>query len=121
VIPIAGSTDRRNRHGGGGHWHGRQGTRPDFVAAAADQFGISDRIEHFDAPVQIAGHQVGAADIDVFAATGAEVIDAAVLEEAAYNAGDLCVVADAWNSGTQTADAAHQQVDPNAGLRGFIE
>src|ERR1051326_6353743 len=71
--------------------------------------------------VEISGHQVGAPDVDLFVSAVAEVIGAAVLEETADYADDFDVVTYTGNTGPQAADATHEQLDLNAGLRCTIK
>ena len=73
--------------------------------------------DHLDAAIEVALHQVGAADVDLFLAAVEEVVDARVLEEAADDRSHRDVVADAGNAWPQAAHAADDQVDLHAGLR----
>src|ERR1039458_2668576 len=59
----------------------------DFVADAAHQFRIFHWEEQLHTAVEIARHQVGAAEIDFLLAAVAEIEDAAVLQEASHDAG----------------------------------
>ena len=93
----------------------------DLVAEMADQFGFADGEDYLDSAVQVSRHQVGAAEIDLFLARIAEIVDSAVLEEAAHDAGYLDVFAYAFDSGAQAADPTHQQINLHASLRCFIE
>ena len=61
----------------------------DVIFQYADQANIFDREEHFDPPVKVARHEIGAAEIDFLVSAVAEVEDAAVFQEAADDAGDL--------------------------------
>ncbi len=63
------------------------------------KFLIEDRENDFDAAVEIARHEIGAAKIDVGIAPVVENIDAAMFEEAIDDASDGDVLAearDAW-------------------------
>ena len=75
----------------------------------------------FDAVVEIPRHPVGGREEDVLLAAVIEAEDAAVLEEAADDAAHADVFADVLESGTQHADAAHDEVDFDACRRGFVE
>ena len=67
----------------------------------------------------VAGHQVRGGDVDLPQVAVAKGVDAGVLQEAAHDAGDGDVVGLAGNAGHQAADAAHDEVDAHAGLRGL--
>src|SRR6185503_8501020 len=58
---------------------------------------------------------------DLFLAGVAEIVDAAVLEEAADDAHHADVVADALEAGPEAADAAHDQLDFDTGAGSFVE
>ncbi len=77
--------------------------------------------QELDAAVQIARHQVGAAGIDLFFASVAEIIDAAVLEEATDNASHRDVFTDTRQASTKAAEAAHDEIDLHARARGFVQ
>ena len=87
---------------------------------------IEDRHDRLDAPVEVARHHVGRADIDQRlrrrqAMAVAEAEDAGVLEEAADDRLDADVLRQAGNAGPQAADAAHDEVDLDAGRAGVVE
>src|SRR5258705_4330886 len=86
-----------------------------------DDLDVADRVQRLDAPIEIALHQVGAADVHLFVAAVVEPEDSRMLQEAADDGSHTDVVADARDAGAQAADAANDQVDPYAGLRGAIE
>src|SRR5208283_2562063 len=75
----------------------------DVVFQHANQSLALYREQHLDAAIQVAWHQVGAAEVDLLVAAVAEVKNAAVLEEATHDAGYLDVVADAGDAGPQAA------------------
>src|SRR5665811_67722 len=95
--------------------------RQDLVADAPHQLLIFHREEQLHAAVEIARHQVGAAQIDFLLAAVAEIEDAAVLQKPPHDAGHPNGLAHPRNSGPQAADPADQQIDPNARLRGTIQ
>src|SRR5262249_55461635 len=87
---------------------------------------IENRAQHLDPPVEIARHQVGGGDVDRCAlmrqaVAGAEAEDAAVLEEAADDRLHADALGQSRHAGTQAADAAHHEVDLDAGARSRIE
>ena len=63
------------------------------------ELGVLDGEENLDAAIEIARHQVRAAQIDLFRAAIPEVVNAAVLQESAHDAGDADVLADAGDPG----------------------
>src|SRR4051812_46856512 len=75
----------------------------DLVADAVREPAIRDRHHHFDAAIEVARHQVRAADVDLLVAAVAEVPDPAVLEEAADDAADADAIADAGNARAEAA------------------
>ena len=82
---------------------------------------VLDRHDHLDAVVEVARHQVGAAHVRRAAVARLEQEQAAVLEEAAEHAAHADALAQAGDAGPQRADAADDQVDARAGLRGRVE
>ena len=77
----------------------------------------------FDAAIEITRHPVCTASQDAGARGTAilEVEDAAVLQVASENAAHMDVFADAFDLRHEVANAAHNEVDLYAGLRGFVE
>src|SRR4051794_36407911 len=88
------------------------------MAALLDRPNREDRL---DPAVQVARHEVGAADEHLVVAAVAEVVDARVLEETSDDRRDVDCLADAGYAGTQTANAAYLQVDAHASLRGAVQ
>ena len=92
-----------------------------------------DRHQHLDAAVEVTRHEVRRTDqIDLVTLRAGqptvhdnvavlEAVDATVLEVAPENAADTDVLAHSGDSGAQTADAAHEKFDANAGLTRGIE
>src|SRR5450631_4610720 len=81
---------------------------------------IENRAKHFDPAVEIARHHVGGGNIDRRlgvrqAVAGAEAIDAAMLEKASQDRFDADVLRQDRQARPQAADAAHHQIDGNAG------
>ena len=62
------------------------------VLQAPNQFGIADRKEDFDAMTQVAPHEVGAAEINFLGPSVPEIVDAAMLQKPAYDAGDADII-----------------------------
>src|SRR5262249_61152764 len=91
------------------------------VAGVRAQRRVEDRTQHFAATVEIALHQVGAADEHRRVAAVLEPEHARMLEEASDDRADGDAVADAGNAGPQAADAANDEVDPHARLRRAIQ
>ena len=82
---------------------------------------VAHAAQRFDAPVEVALHQVGAADVELRPPAVREPVDARVLEEPADDGADANALADAGHAGLQAADAADDQVDLDAGLRRAVE
>src|SRR5579885_3034219 len=85
------------------------------------QLGIFHRKESFHAAVQVAAHQIGASQIQQLLAAVAEIIDTAVLQEAAQQRGDLDALADSGHHGAQAAEAAYHELYAHAGARCAVE
>src|SRR5262249_33364205 len=83
--------------------------------------GILNGRDDFDAMVEVARHQIGAADVERAPLRRLEDEETAVLEEAAENATDGDVRAELGDSRAYGADTAHEEVDFRAGLRRGVE
>ena len=86
---------------------------------------VLDRHQRLDAPVHVARQPVGRGDKDLGlgrgqAPPGAEAQDAAVLEVTPDDALDPDVVGKTGHPRAQATDAAHHQVDGDAGARGAV-
>src|SRR5262245_5053459 len=77
--------------------------------------------EHFDATIQIAGHQIGTAKEDIVLPAMAKVIDAGVLQETADDGCHRDGVTHARDTGSEAANATHLEVNAHPGLRGTVE
>ena len=88
-----------------------QDARPDRL--------VVDRSGHLDAPFHVARHKVGRGNIHPAPLRRAEHIDARMLQKTADNAHDLDVVRIAGYADAQTADAADDHTDLDAGHRRF--
>src|SRR5215469_5317934 len=104
----------------GFHGVGQIGSH-DLLANAVAQHSILYREHDFDALVEITRHPVGAGQIDLLLPPIGEIKNAAVLEKTPHNAAHANAIADAANAGPQRADAAHDQIDFDAGLGGGVE
>ena len=93
-------------HVAGFHCVGEVGGE-DLVAEVADQFGFADGEDYLDSAIQVSRHQIGAAEVNLFLTRVSEIVDSAVLEEAADDAGYFYVFAYALDPGAQAADASH--------------
>ncbi len=98
-----------------------QHTPEQIIAQGGAQDRVLDREEGLHAPIQVALHQIRAAEEHLLAAPIGKVINAAVLQEASQDAAHADRLAESRNTGAQAADAAHDQIDLHAGLRGAIE
>src|ERR1035437_7271255 len=86
---------------------------------------IENRAQHLDPTVEIARHHVGGENIDRRlrvrqAVARAEAIDATVFEEAADDGFHPDIVGQPRYARAQAADAAHHQIDVNAGARRIV-
>src|SRR6185503_15883555 len=82
---------------------------------------VEDREAHLEAPEEVALHPVGARAQELLLAAGEEVVDARVLEEAPDDRAHPDVVGHAADPWPEAADAAHEQIDLDARLRGLVE
>src|SRR6266568_4237052 len=87
---------------------------------------VEHRAQHLDAAIEVARHEVGGGNVDRGPRvrqrmTGPEAIDPAVLEEAADDRFDPDALGQSRHSRPQAADAAHDEVDLDAGARGGVE
>jgi hypothetical protein len=93
----------------------------DVIPDCVPQFGVLDGKQDFDPPIQIARHEIRAAEEDLLVTTVAEVVDPRVLQKPADYRGHGDVLADARHSRPETADSTHLEIDLNAGLRGLVQ
>src|ERR687895_97678 len=82
---------------------------------------VPDPYQRLDPPVEVAVHEVGAADPDLWVAAALERVHARVLEEPAEDAADLDRLRKTGDPGAQRADAAYPDVDRDAGHRGPVQ
>src|SRR5262245_45886248 len=87
-----------------------------LVTQVLNQFRALDREQRFNTVVQIARHEVGAAQVNFLLAAVAKIENAAVLEESSDNAHHANILANAFQSWPQATDAAHDEVHLHAGL-----
>ena len=87
-----------------------------FQYVVANALAVN-RPGNLHALVQVARHQVGAAQVYRAVVGRAEAVDAAVLEQPAHDGNDAHVVGGALHLGHQAADAAHEQRYVHARLR----
>src|SRR5215472_10158844 len=95
--------------------------RQNLLRDALAQGWILQREEHLDTLIQIARHPVRAAQINLRLAAVLEIKDAAVLQEAAYDAAHANPAADAAQAWHQGALPANNQVNFHARLRGPVQ
>ena len=77
--------------------------------------GVLDRDDGLDAPVEVAVHEVGRADVPLAVAAVLEAPDPRVLEELADDRADADPLGDAGHARLQRAGAADDEVDVDAG------
>ena len=88
-----------------------------FIANARDDFAVRQRKQYFHPMIQIARHQVGAAQVNFLVSAVMEIIDPAVFQKPPHDAGDFDIFADTRQARPQQADSPHQQLDSHARLR----
>src|SRR5690606_10959237 len=94
----------------------------DFLDQALFKLRIEDGKHALNAAEEIAAHPVGAADVHFRLVAGVlEVINAAVLQEAAHDAAHPDVLAHPLDAGHEAANAADDQVDLHACSGGGVE
>ena len=90
-----------------------------------DHFGsnlpVFDREEDLHAAVQVSGHPVCARGIHFGSSAVLKIEDAAVLQEIAHDGTHMNIFADTGYADLEAADAAHDEVDPDARGTGLIE
>src|SRR6185437_12826458 len=92
-----------------------------LVANTRREHRIADREHHFAALEQVTRHPVRAAAEDLGLAAIGEGEDAAVLQVSADDGSYADALAQSFYSGTQGADAAHNEVDLDARVRRSIQ
>src|SRR5579875_119763 len=80
-----------------------------------------DGDERLYAIIEVALHHIGATDVYFGITVIAKVVNAAVFQEATHDTAHANGFANAWQTRTQAADAAHNQIDWHTGLRGAVE
>src|SRR5579883_2140875 len=93
------------------------------IAEVRAQHWIVHRHQYLYAMIEVALHQIGAANqylLFLDAAVG-EIIDTAVFEETPDETDDANILADPWYARTQATHPAHDQVNLHACARGAIE
>jgi len=93
----------------------------DPIEDLASDFGVENGEDHLHASMEVARHEIGAAEVDERVTIVMEDVDPAVLEEAVDNAANADVFAEAGDAGPEAADAADDHVDGDALLRGSVE
>ncbi len=92
-----------------------------FLGDLTEKHRVFDREHQFHAPVQVAAHQVGAAQEELRVSAVFEEKDTAVFQKPADDTDDADIVADAFDARSQAADAANDQVDGDARLGGCVQ
>ena len=77
---------------------------------------ILDREDNFNTMIEITGHQVCAAEINIFLAVIMKIKQAAVFKVTPNNADDTNIFADAFYARPQAAHTAHEQINLHARL-----
>src|SRR6188472_2331050 len=82
---------------------------------------VVDTDERLDPAVEVAMHHVRASDPDLIRSAVSEAIDPGVFEEASEDAANGDALAQALHAGPQRADAAHDEIDRDPGLRRLVQ
>src|SRR5262249_34974947 len=82
---------------------------------------INNRTQCFHPTIEIALHQIGAADIDVQTSAVLERVDSGMFEESADNRAHLDVLAHAIDVRPEAADPSDNRVDPDTLERGAVK
>ncbi len=96
-------------------------TPEDAVDQSPPELGIFDREHDLDAAAKVARHPVGRGEEDFRLVAIFEISDPRMLEVFVDDADDPDIVRDAWHPRPQAADAADDQVDLYARLRGSVQ
>ena len=87
----------------------------------ATEFWVENREDHLDAAVEVAGHEIGAAEKNEWIPPIGEDIDAAMFEETVHDASDLDVFAQSRDAGAEAADPAYEELDRDSFLRAGVQ
>ena len=85
------------------------------------QTKVLDRRDRLDPAFQIAGHQIGRANVVLVIAAVFEVVDAGMLQKARDHADHPHIVRDPGQARAQAAGVAHDQIHRDPGLAGLVE
>ena len=88
--------------------------RLEDVVQLRGQSRVLDLNQHFDPPIKVAVHHVGATDPELI--DGAEVQDPRVLQETAENRAHGDVLRESLDTWAQCTDSAHHHLDAHTGL-----
>jgi hypothetical protein len=84
------------------------------ISQTSDGGRVLNGEDDLHAMIEIAKHEIRAAQMNFFLAAVTEIEDAAMLQVPAQSAADLDILTHALQSGLQTADAAHEQIHLHA-------
>jgi len=87
----------------------------------ATEFRVENREDDLDAAVEVAGHEIGAAEKNEWIPPIGEDIDAAMFEETVDDASDLDVFAQPWDTGAEAADPADEELDGDSFLGASVK
>src|SRR5262249_34966258 len=96
-------------------------SRKDRIPEVAFESSVLDGKERFDAPIQIAIHQVSAPKVNLLGTTVAEGVDPAMFQESANDAAHANRLAHTGHPRAQAAHATNDQVDLYASLGSPIQ
>jgi len=87
----------------------------------ATEFWVENWEDHLDAAVEVAGHEISAAEKNEWIPPIGEDIDSAMLEETVHDASNLDVFAQSWDTGTEAADPAYEELDGDSFLGAGVQ
>jgi hypothetical protein len=87
----------------------------------ATEFRVENREDHLNAAMEVAGHEIGAAEENEWIPPIGEDIDAAMFEETVHDASDLDVFAQSGDTGAEAADPAYEELDGDSFLGAGVQ
>jgi hypothetical protein len=87
----------------------------------ATEFRVENWEDHLDAAVEVAGHEISAAEKNEWIPPIGEDIDAAMFQETVHDASDLDVFAKSGDAGAEAADPAYEELDGDSFLGAGVQ
>src|SRR5262249_14795735 len=99
----------------------RESIIDDLSMQSTTVIGIFNRKQNLHTAIQIAMHEVGAAEIDLVVAAVFEQVNSGMLQKSTQNANNTDVLTQARHSRSKAADATNNQRDRYAGIGGVVK